>query len=178
MFLDTSESKKQIQEDYTSCGSRTVALAVSLKTGQDINHSEIGDELGTTEAEGTDILEIERFFTRRPEYKMKAKTGWAIEEIQDELDSGRGIIVAYQNWQRPWHRLSREWGHYGMIYKIEGGRVYLFDPGADETDGLTGFSTKEFLRRWWEKDFNESKTGKVPFPRWGMSLDLSRQPEV
>lgn len=141
------------------------AVAFFLRNkGYRINYSRLAKELNASGGRGTDLVEIVNFFKNKPEFEAKVKNKSGLDWVGSELKKGRVCLVAFQNWQKPKDVGEPDWGHYGVIYEIEGNKVHLFDPG--EETGFIEYSKEEFLERWYEDDLG------VHYPHWAMSLKL------
>lgn len=165
MKVDPKFARKNIQKYMWDCGSASVAFLLRMK-GYRVNYAKLMKDLGASAKRGTDLVRMVQFFKARPEFAPEPKNRWSLGEITKELGKDRVFLVAYQNWDRPKDIGKPDWGHYGVIYAIEGGMVRLFDPGSDT--GLTNFSREEFEKRWYEDDLG------VHYHRWAMGLSLAK----
>jgi ABC-type bacteriocin/lantibiotic exporter with double-glycine peptidase domain len=165
---DPRHFKEYRQKANWDCGLSTVAYFTGIPRSNVAAISELSNELGVSVKEGTDIVAIEDYFASRPEFLARANTSWTLSGIQKELQEGRECMVAYQNWQKSSDRGRTDWGHYGVIFKIENNRVYLFDPG--EKKGWKIFTPAEFVERWYEVDYDRNHIN-ILWPKWAISID-------
>jgi hypothetical protein len=175
--VDTAIFKEYPQKTDADCGLRIAAYLTGINNDNEDELRQIAGDLHLQESEGVDIVEMEDYFSMRPEYNARANTNWTMEGIKKILEEGKVCVVDYQNWQKPEDRTGSEkdeWGHYGIIYKVADGRVYLYDPGEPETECMKDYSIDEFVDRWYELDFSrEDRSVKIPWIRWAMSLDYN-----
>ncbi len=174
--INTAGFKEYLQHGGWDCGVSNVAYIEGIPRDDKnkVAVAKIINELGANKKEGTDILAIEDYFIARPEYDATADTNWTIDGLRSELEKGRVVMVAYQNWQKPKDRIGparNKWGHYGMVYKIENDRIFMFDPG--EKKGWKVLTIADFTERWYELDFSrEDRAQKISWMRWALSVDI------
>jgi ABC-type bacteriocin/lantibiotic exporter with double-glycine peptidase domain len=154
---------RNLQKYDWDCGVAVVGFLMDNK-GHKVTRKKLLKELGASAKRGTDLVKIVVFFKSRPEFEAKVEDKSSIELVKKELGRGKVVLVAYQNWQKKKDIGEPDWGHYGVIYKVEGDKVYLFDPGSDS--GLMEFTKEEFEKRWYEDDLG------VHYFHWAMSLNL------
>ena len=153
---------RSVQKYDWDCGVAAVYFLLMSK-GQTVDYSRLTKDLEASAENGTDLVKVAEFLKNRPEFEVEIKNESNLEWVENELSRGRFCLVAYQNWQGKKDVGEPDWGHYGVIYRFEGNKVYLFDPGED--DGQTEFTKEEFVKRWYEDDLG------VHYLHWAMSLN-------
>ena len=155
--------------DY-DCGPKALQ-AVMAYYGVEIREDELLEALGTGE-EGTSVTDMIAV-AKRHGFRVKARSGWTLQQIERKVRAGVPVIVLLQAWADR-HMKLEDWrndyddGHYAIVIGYVKGFLLFEDPASFR---ITWLREREFLARWHDRD---SKTNET-FEHFGMVL-MGKQP--
>jgi uncharacterized protein YvpB len=142
--------------DYT-CGVASLR-SVLLYYGEEYGERELAKILKADPVKGTGYQAILKFSNRRfadPDkrnFKMRKRTGMTIDDLKEQIDGGRPVIILIQAWAKPGVNWGKEWkeGHYVVVVGYDKENIYLMDPAL--IGHYAFIPIGEFLVRWHDVD--------------------------
>lgn len=142
---------------YT-CGVASL-LSVLLYYGEEFTERELAKILKADPVKGTGYQAILKFANRRfadpakRNFQMRKRTGMSIDDVREQIDRGRPVIVLIQAWSEKskvdWKREWKE-GHYVVVVGYDEYNIYLMDPAV--MGHYAFLPIGEFLDRWHDID--------------------------
>jgi predicted double-glycine peptidase len=158
--------------DHT-CGTSALQ-SILFFYGKEIREDKLAEILGTTDADGTDPLNILKYVNETlagEGFKAVAKTDMTTDDLRASVDAGIPVIVVIQAWaDDPKVDWANEWdaGHYVVAVGYDDSNFYFMDPS---TLGHYAFiPVSELLTRWHDKD------EKSTFPHFGIIVTRAHAP--
>ncbi len=152
--------------DY-DCGPAAVENLLKRITGEWFDYEQLMRDLKTTE-QGTDPENIREYLDRMG-LRVFADGNGSVECLEWLMSRGMQILVG---WQKDGTEQDAEkllCGHYSLVDRIEGERIYFLEPDAwdihDEPDGQAQIEKQDFYKRW--RDM--STAGKY-YERWFLGV--------
>ena len=146
------------QSTHYSCGAASLlSLLIFWNADDDAVESSLFVPLKTTEKEGTDSLNMEKFL-REKGLQVTLKEHTTIPEISEAIRRREPVIVDYQAWpDKPVSDYSSQWenGHYSVVVGVDQVNLYLMDPSI--SGGYAYLPIADFLTRWHDYENRDGK---------------------
>lgn len=138
------------------CGPAVLVSVLTYLVDKVYEQSELATALKATANDGCTPDDLARVATHLG-VRCEVLQGMTVEDVQDQLEQGRPVILDIQAWGEKLNYPNRDDGHYVVAVGFDAENIYVMDPSTDNND-YAALSKSELPQRWFDREGDGEET--------------------